>query len=114
MENTLIPNESLLYYQATGIAIEGYYYKGGLSATPTRKVYYGYLRHQGDADSYDILTTNDTSEKSATTPMNIGVVRNNIYRIWIGSIQKEQEDIKVTLNIKVKKWDKFEHETIYM
>ena len=114
MENTLIPNESLLYYQATGIAIEGYYYKGGLSATPTRKVYYGYLRHQGDADSYDILTTNDTSEKSATTPMNIGVVRNNIYRIWIGSIQKEQEDIKVTLNIKVKKWDIFEHETIYM
>ena len=114
MENTLIPNQSLLYYQATGIAIEGYYYKGGISATPTRKVYYGYLRHQGDADSYDILTTNDTSEKSATTPMNIGVVRNNIYRIWIGSIQKEQEDIKVTLNIKVKKWDKFEHETIYM
>lgn len=114
MENTLIPEQSLLYYQATGIAIEGYYYKEGLSATPTRKVYYGYLRHQGDAHSYDILTTNDTSEKSATTPMNIGVVRNNIYRIWIGSIQKEQEDIKVTLNIKVKKWDKFEHETIYM
>jgi hypothetical protein len=114
MENTLIPEQSLLYYQATGIAIEGYYYKGGLSATPTRKVYYGYLRHQGDADTYDILTTNDTSEKSATTPMNIGVVRNNIYRIWIGGIQKEQEDIKVTLNIKVKKWDIFEHETIYM
>ena len=114
MENTLIPNQSLLYYQATGVAIEGYYYKGGLTATPTRKVYYGYLRHQGDADSYDILTTNDTSEKSATTPMNIGVVRNNIYRIWIGSIQKEQEDIKVTLNIKVKKWDIFVHETIYM
>lgn len=115
MENTLLPGKSLLYYQATGIAIEGYYYRGGLTGTATRRVYYGYLRHQGDGTSYDIETTNNTAElSSSTTAMNIGIVRNNIYRVWIGSITPDIVAPKVTLKIKVKKWDQFTHETIYM
>ena len=116
MENTLLPESSYLYYHATGIAIEGYYYKGGLTdASPTRKVYYGFLRHQGEDDSYDIETTNDTQEFSPTgTAMNVGIVRNNIYRIWIGSITPDIVAPKVTLKIKVKKWDQFKHDVIYM
>ena len=43
--------------------------------------------------------------------MNFGIVRNNIYRV---SIEGMSEDAKLKLNIKVKKWDIFEHETIYM
>lgn len=114
MENTLLP-ESKLYYHATGIAIEGYYYRGGLTGNATRRVYYGYLRHQGDGASYDIETTNSTTElSSSTTAMNIGIVRNNIYRVWIGSITPDIVAPKVTLKIKVKKWDQFTHETIYM
>ena len=105
MENTLLP-ESPLYYNATGIAVEGYYYKGGLTATNPRKVYYGYLRHQGEDTSYDITTTNSTTELShQETAMNIGIVRNNIYRVWIGSIDNKRN---LTLRIVVKKWDKFD------
>lgn len=111
MENTLLP-ESPLYYHATGIAVEGYYYKGGLTdANPDRYVYYGYLRHQGEGESYDILTTNETTEVSSATPMNFGIVRNNIYRVWIGGIDNKR---KLTLRIVVKKWDKFTHAPIYM
>jgi hypothetical protein len=43
--------------------------------------------------------------------MSCGVVRNNIYRVSIGGITP---DDRLILNIKVKKWDKFEHATIYM
>lgn len=111
MENTLL-QESPLYYNATGIAIEGYYYVNGLTdANPERYVYYGYLRHQGEGESCDILTTNETTEVSSATPMNYGIVRNNIYRVWIGGIDDKHN---MTIKIKVKKWDKFEHEVIYM
>ncbi len=111
MENTLLP-ESQLYYHATGVALEGYYYAGGLSSTPTRKVYYGFLRHQGEGDSYEILTTNSTTEISHTaTAMNVGIVRNNIYRVYISSITP---DGKMKLMIKVKKWDKYKHGKIIM
>jgi hypothetical protein len=112
MENTLLP-ESPLYYNATGIAIEGYYYSGGLTdAAPERRVYYGFLRHQGEGDSYDIETTNDTEEISHTgTAMNVGIVRNNIYRISINGID---DNGQMVLQIKVKKWDPFTHDVIYM
>ena len=43
--------------------------------------------------------------------MNFGVVRNNIYRI---SIDRIDEKNNMQLNIKVKKWDVFTHEVIYM
>ena len=113
MENTLLP-ESYLYYHATGIALLGAYYRAGESE-PVVKMYYGFLRHHGEGDSYDIETTNDTQELSHTgTAMNVGIVRNNIYRIWIGSITPDIVAPKVTLKIKVKKWDQFTHDVIYM
>ena len=114
MENCLLPNESKLYNFATGIAIIGYYYKNG-SGTGTRYVYLGYLRHQGDAASYEIqpyTTPLATDATMGTTPaMNFGIVRNNIYRVSINSIDKKGS---IELKIKVKKWDPFIHDYIYM
>ena len=113
MENTLLP-ESKLYYHATGIAIVGYYYKNG-TGTGTRYVYLGYLRHQGEAASYDIqpyTTPLTTTETMGTTPaMKFGIVRNNIYRVSIGRIDEKGT---LELKIKVKKWDPFIHDFIYM
>jgi len=47
----------------------------------------------------------------STTAMKFGVVRNNIYRISINSIDKKGS---LDLSIKVKKWDTFTHDWIYM
>lgn len=113
MENTLLP-ESPLYYNATGIALEGWYYEGGIThdTNPQRYVYYGYLRHQGEGSSYDITTTNSTEALSdQETAMNIGIVRNNIYRVMIGNIDSKRN---MTLRIVVKQWDTFTHKVIYM
>lgn len=113
MENTLLPT-SELYYYATGIAIVGYYYKNG-TGTGTRYVYLGYLRHQGEAASYDIqpyTTPLTTTETMGTTPaMKFGIVRNNIYRVSIGRIDEKGT---LELSIKVKKWDPYTHDFIYM
>lgn len=114
MENTILTT-SKLYYYATGIAIVGYYYVNG-TGTGTRYVYLGYLRHQGESSSsYNInpYTTplGTTEEMGGTTPMNFGIVRNNIYRVSINSIDKKGS---LELAIKVKKWDPFTHSFIYM
>lgn len=113
MENCLLP-ESKLYYHATGIAIIGYYYQNG-TGTGTRYVYLSYLRHQGDAATYNVqpyttpLATDATM--GSTTPMLYGVVRNNIYRISINSVDKKGT---LELKIKVKEWDPYTHDFIYM
>lgn len=113
MENCLLP-KSKLYYHATGIAIIGYYYQNG-TGTGIRYVYLSYLRHQGDAESYNVqpyttpLAT--TEEMGTTTPMLYGVVRNNIYRISINSVDKKGT---LELKIKVKEWDPYTHDFIYM
>lgn len=119
-ENTL-KAESPLYYYATGLCIEGYYYKAGKDE-PEHRVYYGYLRHQGEneGDGTYTIVAKDGLDKEATgkenVAMNFGVVRNNIYRISIeevkGSTEEEKPSIK--LQIKVKKWDTFTHDIIYM
>lgn len=120
MENTL-PQEATpttpLYTYATGVVIEGDYYIGGkLDEAPKEtRVYIGYLMHQNATETYTPFLSNNTALTTAvpsTTPMHYGVVRNNIYRISINKISKSSPDI--TLKIKVKKWDKFEHEIIYM
>ena len=124
-ENTLNGNITPLYYYATGLAFEGYYYKknaatdaNGKFTGGTRKVFYHYLRHQGNQDAAYSALTDETLSTTATCPtspaMNYGIVRNNIYRVCIESITPVDDDIKVTLLIKVKKWDKFVHEPIYM
>ena len=113
MENCLLP-ESKLYYHATGVAIVGYYYVNG-TGTGTRYVYLGYMSHQGDAESYNIqpyttpLVTTDAM--GGATAMKYGIVRNNIYRICINSIDSKGS---MELKIKVKKWDTFTHSWIYM
>jgi hypothetical protein len=92
----------------------GYYYVNG-TGTGTRYVYLGYLRHQGEADSYDIMpyTTplSATDVLGSSLAMKFGIVRNNIYRVWIGSINEKGE---MELKIKVKKWDPYLHSFIYM
>jgi len=113
MENCLLPT-SKLFYHATGVAIIGYYYVNG-TGTGTRYVYLGYLRHQGEGETYDIqpYTTplSSTDAMGGTTAMNFGIVRNNIYRVSINSIDKKGT---LELKIKVKKWDTFTHSWIYM
>ena len=125
-ENTL-PKDAPLYYYATGLRIEGDYYTSGWNAettTPNPKVrhliYYGYLRHQGEQNSsytYPIYEADklNKDEKSGF-PMNFSVVRNNIYRISIDKITEktDEKDPEITWQIKVKKWDEFKHDTIYM
>ena len=112
MENCLLPG-SKLYYHATGIAIVGYYYQGGTGAG-TRYVYLGYLRHQGDAASYDILphstplTTDETM--GATTAMRFGVVRNNIYRVSIEGVSRLAG--RLSLKVAVHDWRHVKHPTI--
>ena len=119
MENTL-PAETTpstpLYTYATGIAIEGDYYKGGdLTVAPIgTRVYIGYLMHQSGSATYTPFKSDDVTMQTAvptTTPMNYGVVRNNIYRI---SIDRISPDISLELKIKVKKWDPYIHDYIYM
>ena len=117
-ENTL-STSSPLYYYATGVAIEGDYYPNGSAADMTKVkhfVYYGYLRHQGEGDAtiHKMFSKDELSEDAtypSSTPMNFGVVRNNIYRI---SIDRIDEKNNMQLNIKVKKWDTFTHDVIYM
>ena len=112
-ENTLMPTSHLKKY-ATGIAFEGNYYAGG-SGTPEKRVYYHYLRHQGElaTGSYHAkqwAELSDTDTGSSSVPMNYGIVRNNIYRVDIAGVTEDG----IELHIKVKKWDKFTHEVIYM
>ena len=127
-ENTLLPSTPLYYY-ATGVAIEGDYYKGG-TGNPKHLIYYGFLRHQGENSSgnYTIQAADDLDERytygndeNHITPMNFGVVRNNIYRISIDKItEKDPPDTPtpdpptITWKIMVKNWDVFEHKTIFM
>ena len=114
MENCLLP-ESKLYYHATGIAIVGYYYTNG-TGTGTRLVYLGYLRHQGESTSYDIhpsTTPLATDEiMGATTAMNFGIVRNNIYRVSIEGISPLGG--KLSLKIAVHDWRHVKHPAIYI
>ena len=113
-ENTLNAS-SLLYYNATGLAFEGYYYVDGDATRGERCVYYHYLRHQGESDAaYQALQASELSTSAtcgSTTPMNFGIVRNNLYRVSVSGINSKTN---LTIKIKVKKWDPFTHEVIYM
>ncbi len=68
-ESTLL-TASPLYYYATGLAIEGYYYAGDdASKTPTRYVYVGYMRHQGESSaSYPALEAGSLDKTQRTHP----------------------------------------------
>lgn len=129
-ENTITAATPLFYY-ATGLAIEGYYFRNGTTTGGEHMVLYTFLRHQGEAtvnEPYDAFTFSFKADKKRqktldevkamkckeNVAMNFGVVRNNIYRVSINRIVKADDAPEVTLHIKVKKWDKFVHIPIYM
>jgi|GEM_PF-885012 len=120
-ENTLLPTSPLKKY-ATGLAFIGKFYAIG-STTAEDRTYYTYLRHQGEGtesykawqwselgDTWTQATYPGATTTPDGTPMNFGIVRNNIYRVSVESITDEG----IKLLIKVKHWDRFEHTPIYM
>ena len=114
-ENTLMPTSSLIQY-ATGIAFEGIYHDA-VSDTDVPRVYYHYLRHQGElstgsyqAKQWADLDANETCGSSPA--MNYGVVRNNIYRISIEGISTLGGTIKI--KIEEEKWRHVDNPTIYI
>ncbi len=113
-ENTLMPTSYLKNY-ATGVAFEGYYYFGG-TGTGEKRVYYHFLRHQGESSAsyqtklYSDITGSETCANDV--PMNFGVVRNNIYRISIESISPMGEYIKI--KIEEEKWRHVDNPAIYI
>lgn len=115
-ENTLKPESHLKKY-ATGIAFEGNYYAAG-SNTPQKRVYYHYLRHQGEgsasssyhASQWDGLS--DTETSSSSVSMNFGIVRNNIYRVSIEGIDAQEGTIKI--KIEEKHWRHVDNPVIYI
>lgn len=120
MENTL-PDASPLYYYATGIAIEGDYYIGNVTNDETKRehrIYFGYIRHQGDAETYDALLPSEldaTVKTSNEKPMNFGIVRNNIYRISIDKvIEKTPDTPRLKIKIEEEKWRHVDNPIIYI
>ncbi|MCR5159156.1 MAG: hypothetical protein K6D37_08545 [Prevotella sp.] len=126
-ENTLNPaGTSSLYYYATGLAFEGYYYSGG-TGTGTHCVFYHFIRHQGESNSaYQAYTSENintaknafcpairpTNPDPATPAMNYGIVRNNIYRISIDKVSVRGSFIQ--LSIKEMRWRNVDNPTIYI
>ena len=116
-ENTL-NTTSLLYYNATGLAFEGYYYPGDDANQGIRCVYYHYLRHQGEndaANSYQALKKDELDKETTcgtTKAMNYGIVRNNIYRVSIESINPLDGTIKI--KIEEEKWRHVDNPVIYI
>jgi len=110
-----MPSSYLKKY-ATGLAFEVKYYASA-SATPVTRVYYHYLRHQGEKEtgSYQAKQWTDlidTETGSSTVSMNHGIVRNNIYRVSIESFSDVDGTIKI--NIEEKHWRHVDNPTIYI
>lgn len=127
-ENTLRPSQgpqnnggSPLYYYATGLAFEGYYYEAG-ATEGKRYVFYYFIRHQGEAatatDSYYALTKEqlevqkETLKCPETPSMNYGIVRNNIYRVSIESVSLMRG--KLTIKLEEEKWRHVDNPAIYI
>lgn len=115
-ENTLMPSSQLKKY-ATGLAFEVKYYPSASSTTPTTRVYYHYLRHQGEklTGSYQAklwADLSDTETGSSSVSMNNGIVRNNIYRVSIESFSAVEGTI--TLKIEEEKWRHVDNPPIYI
>ena len=118
MENTL-PDDSPLYYYATGIVIEGDYYTDDDVSKKEHRVYFGYIRHQGESDkAYDALLPtelDETVKTSSSLPMNFGIVRNNIYRISIEKVmEKTIEPPRLKIKIEETKWRHVDNPEIYI
>ena len=115
-ENTLTATTPLYYY-ATGLAFEGYYYQNGATTGGERRVYYYFIRHQGESDKpYPAMKAEELSTTatigSSGTPMNFGIVRNNIYRVSIEGINATTGIIQI--KIQEEKWRHVDNPTIYI
>ena len=114
-ENTLMPTSPLKKY-ATGLAFEVKYYANA-TATPVTRVYYHYLRHQGEqaTGSYQAKKWSDLSDdetSSSNVSMNFGVVRNNIYRVSIESFSPIEGTLKI--RVEEKHWRHVDNPDIYL
>lgn len=91
-ENTLLPGHGKERY-ATGLLISGYYGKleGGVMKY-TRQHYYYYIRH-----------ADPNGSGNESLPMKYGIVRNNIYRIHINSVNSIGH-----IQIVVSEWNRLE------
>ena len=110
-----MPSSHLKKY-ATGLAFETEYYVNA-EAAPVNRTYYYFLRHQGESltgSSYNAIKWENLSDQTGSPDksMNIGIVRNNIYRISIESFSSVAGTIK--LRIEEEKWRNVEHPTIYI
>lgn len=85
----------------TGIRFYGRYELNG--GTPKYLAFDYFIRHSGTSGKVD------TSQ-----PMAYGVVRNNIYRVYINSIHSRKGDFFIMLNVDVLPWQKYTHSGIYM
>ena len=115
-ENTVTATTPLYYY-ATGLAFEGYYYRNG-STTGERHVFYYYIRHQGESNQAytamkadELSTTATITSLGSSTAMNYGIVRNNIYRVSIESITMGGW---IKIAIEEKPWRHVYNPTIYL
>lgn len=104
-ENTL-PNADYKATYATALEFTGEYISNGTPKGESKVTYY--IRHC-DLD-------NDAAE---TSPMKYGIVRNNIYRVKVSKVNKQDPAIPdgkalLDLNIKVKKWHVKTHSEIVM
>ena len=104
-ENTL-PNADNKATYATALEFTGEYISNGTPKGESKVTYY--IRHC-DPD-------NDAAE---TSPMKYGIVRNNIYRVKVSKVNKQDPAIPdgkalLDLNIKVKKWHVKTHSEIVM
>lgn len=109
-ENTLpsVENDEIKATYATALEFTGEYISNGTSKGVSTVTYY--IRHS-DPDP--------DNEAPETSPMKYGIVRNNIYRVMVSKVKKQDPatpDGKalLDLNIKVKKWHVIEHSKIVM
>ena len=104
-ENTL-PNADNKATYATALEFTGEYISNGTSKGESKVTYY--IRHCDPNDNAD-----------ETSPMKYGIVRNNIYRVKVSKVNKQDpatsdESPLLDLNIKVKKWHVIKHSEIVM
>ncbi len=66
------------------------------------------------AFDYFIRHSWTSGEVDTSQPMAYGVVRNNIYRVYINSIHSRKGDFTIKLNVDVLPWQKYTHSGIYM
>ena len=109
---------SLLNYYATGFAIIGSYYdKDGNFLI--RRAFYDFLRHQDNGTTYtpreiinwDDYTSDNRRCDTSNIPMNFGIVRNNIYRVNIESVDSRGY---IRVKLAVHDWREVEHPKIYL